>query len=451
MNYKEYEVTKQLAEFVESFDIVDLNKELIEQGKRVLIDFYCAAITGSQTNISNLVRNFILENEGTGTAKIIGREERLSKSNAAFINGTSAHCLDFDDGHTQGSIHPGAVVIPAVLAVSESTNITTRQLLKAIIVGYEVCLRVSSAIHPSSRIRGFHNTSIAGVFGATAAVSYIHGLNVKEIQNAFGIAGSFCGGIFAFLGTGAEVKRIHPGQAARDGITAAGLARSGLTGPLEVIEGENGFFQAFAGRDVRVEKILSNLGSEYEFLNIYFKPYPCCRHLHSAIDAIYFMKKEDSIEVDRIKNIKIGVNRVASLHHHKNCTSLLDAQMSMPFAISTALLNENLNIELFHPQHADKEFWELCEKVELYVDEEAESIYPEKRAARVNIMMSDGSNRTCFIDNPLGEHSKPLMNEQLNQKFFDNCVSIIGEQKASSFLKSISNILQEETSFLYDI
>ncbi|MGE7118738.1 MmgE/PrpD family protein [Peribacillus sp. NPDC046944] len=442
------QVTHEFAKFIHDFHPVQLDQTVKKQVHHILTDYFCAAITGSQTETSKRVLHYLIESEGTGKSNVIGSKHRLSPANAAFINGTSAHCLDFDDGHTHGSVHPAAPIIPAVLAIAESLQSEKDELLKAIVIGYEVCLRISAAIHPNSRKRGFHNTPITGIFGATAAVCYLHKMDVEEIQNAFGIAGSFAGGLFAFLGTGSEVKRIHPGQAARDGIHAALLSLHGLTGPTNVLEGTNGFFEAFAG-DINNERLFANLGTQYEIFNIYFKPYPCCRHLHVAIDVINEMKKIFSIDVEEIRAIKIGVNEIAAMHHHKECTNLLDAQMSMPYAVALACLHDELHVDLFQPSHAPEEVWELAKKIDVYVDEKANELYPEYRAAKVDMVMNNGEEWSHFIDNPLGEPSKPLTTEQLQTKFTSNCNPIIGVKPSQVFLKGLSS--EKNTDVFYQI
>jgi 2-methylcitrate dehydratase PrpD len=448
IEYKD--ITERLAAHVANFRNIQLDEGLVHQVKRTCLDYVCAAITGSKTEVSRLVYEYLIESEGKGTTNIIGYQLGLSKGNAAFINGTSAHCLDMDDGHTRGSVHPGTVVFPSILALAQHVKPTFDELAKAIIIGYDVCLRISSAIHPSSRQRGFHNTPVAGIFGAVAAASLLYGLKKEEVQNAFGIAGSFAGGIFAFLGTGSEVKRIHPGQAARDGITAVELTRKGLSGPKEVLEGENGLFQAFADGRVSIDRMFRNIGEEYEIMNIYFKPYPCCRHLHSSIDAVYELKRNSSIRPQDIAEIRIGVNRIAYLHRHKDCQTLLDAQMSLPYAIAAAIYHPVLEVNHFQPEQTKETIGWLAQLVEVYVDEEADQHYPAQRAARLEIKLKNSTILTCYVENPLGEPSKPLTYEKLEMKFMANCSPIIGEERAKSIVQSIKN-LEENIETLYSI
>src|SRR5690625_3208852 len=237
---------------------------MMNQIKFILTDFFSVTIVGSQMEMSQLVYKYFFTEESNGNSNVIGYKHDLSKFSAAFINGTSAHTLDFDDGYSKGSMHPAAVVIPAVLAVSEREKSSPSKIAGAIIVGYEVSLRISASMHPVTRERGFHNTPLAGVFGAAAAVSYLHDLKKEDVQSAFGNAASFSGGLFAFLGTGSEIKRIHPGQAARDGMIAAELAKNGVTGPPNVLEGKNGFFQSYTETNHNIVSLLRNLVKEYK-------------------------------------------------------------------------------------------------------------------------------------------------------------------------------------------
>lgn len=441
-------MTEELANHVANYKKMTLTEDILQQVKRVLLDYFCCAITGSQTVVSKQVFQTLLELEGEGDYHVIGHKKKLSKTNAAFINGTSAHSLDLDDGHTKGSIHPGTVVLPPLLAEAEKGKPNFDLLARAIVIGYDVCLRISSALHPSSRKRGFHNTPVAGIFGAVAGLCVLNELNKKEVQNAFGIAASFAGGIFAFLGTGAEVKRIHPGQAARDALLAVELSLNGLTGPKSVLESENGLFQAFAGADISSERLLQNLGKTFEISNIYFKPYPCCRHIHSSVDAVYKLKEKNEIKVEDIVRIRVGVNSIAYKHRHHECQSLLDAQMSLPYTVALALLYPTLEIGHFAPENSTRQCRNLASKVEVYIDEHAETVYPNERAAKVEINVADGSTLMELIHNPLGEPSHPLDDAQLAAKFYGNCKSIIGEEKTEEMIANIFNI-EKEIDFLY--
>jgi 2-methylcitrate dehydratase PrpD len=206
------------------------------------------------------------------------------------------------------------------------------------------------------------------------------------------------------------------------------------------LEGKNGFFQAFAGGEISTQRLLCDLGTRYEIMDIYFKPYPCCRHLHSAIDAIREVKDQYGVRADQVSRLRIGVNRTAALHAHKECGNLLDAQMSLPYSAAAAFVHAHLPVDVFQPKSAPEELWRLCREAEIYVDEEADREYPAKRAARLELELADGTKLAHFVDNPLGEPSKPLNDEQLETKFLQNCAPILGEKKALQYVATIWNL-----------
>ncbi|MFD1414489.1 MmgE/PrpD family protein [Oceanobacillus jeddahense] len=444
------QVTQKLAYLVSSAKDIQLDEELISQVKKVYLDYLGSAIAGSHTDVSKLVYNTILKMEGESSYNVLGFEKGLSISNAAFINGTSSHSLDIDDGHTGGSIHPATVVLSAAIAAAQKIKPSFEELAKATIVGYEICLRISSAIHPSSRERGFHNTSVAGIFGAVTAVCVLYELSEEEVKNAIGIAASFAGGLFAFLGTGSEVKRIHPGKAARDALLAVELTKTGLSGPKEVFEAENGVFQAFAGREISWERLNKKDIEPYEIMNIYFKPYPCCRHLHSSIDAIYELKRKYSFDVEEIAAIRTGVNDITYLHRHKKFNSLLDAQMSLPYATAASIVYPTLEINHFNSEYVDKSVLSLAQVVEVETDEEANHVYPGERLAKVEISLKDGTVLAETVRNPLGEPNNPLSDEKLAQKVLANCTPVIGEEKTKKLIHQIGE-MEKGIEFLYEI
>src|SRR6266571_2320795 len=179
---------------------------------------------------------------------------------AAFLGGTAAHGIELDDGFRQGSVHPGCVVVPAVLALGYDRHADGRAVMEAIVAGYEAVIAIGRACHPDLRQRGFHPTAAVGVFGSAAAVGKLRGLSAHALANALGLAASSAAGLFAFVNGGGDIKRLHAGHAAREGLQAALLAEQGVEGPPDVIEGRDGFMQAFAFG--RADKARAALASE---------------------------------------------------------------------------------------------------------------------------------------------------------------------------------------------
>jgi len=431
-------VTQELASWVAAMTFERVPSDVVHQARRALLDYLGATLAGSTTGVSTTVRKYLEQYEGGSLSTVVGSDRRLSPTAAAMANGTSAHGLEIDDGHTRGSVHPAAACFPAVLAAAEAYGSSPEAVITASVVAYEVTCRLSSATHPATWRQGFHNTGVNGVFGAAAGVANLLGLDATRTAHALGIAGSFAGGLFEFLGTGAEVKRLHPGKAARDGLFAAEMASRGISGPTTVLEGRNGYFRAYAGGDVRVSAIFEGLGERWEIQSIYVKPYPCCRHLHGPIDAILAMAEQSPIPVQEIRSIRVETYGVASQHQHKTVKDFLDAQMSIPFAVAVALVEGKVGIDHFSASARSRaDLQELMDKVEVSATADCETDYPRMRPARVILDLASGGKRSLRVDYPLGEPDNPLSDRELEQKFHNICDPVAGSEASRRIIQAV--------------
>jgi 2-methylcitrate dehydratase PrpD len=432
------DATRLLARHVVRTRFEDLNERAVHSFKRTLLDYLTTALTGSQEPVSQQMLDYLASVDESRTAAVVGSTQRLSVLNAALLNGTSTHALDFDDGHTNGSAHPAGPNFPAVLAVAEQQGMDAKNVILATVMGYDVMLRVSSAIHPISALRGWHNTPITGVLGAAAGVSKLIGSDEDQTLYAIGLAGSFAGGLFEFLGEGADVKRVHPGKAARDGLLCAELGKRRITGPMHVLEGKNGFFKAFVENKVNWERLTLGLGSRYEIEDAYFKPYPCCRHLHPIMDGIVNLKQKHRVKPAEVDRIEAGSYAVGARHNHTSWEALLDAQMSMPCAAALALVEDSVTSPSFKPGHIDRpEVQAMIPKVKVYTDEETDRQYPNRRGGVVTLVMKDGSRLTERVLDPKGEGENLMSDADLERKFLSNCETIVGADKCRHLLEAV--------------
>jgi 2-methylcitrate dehydratase PrpD len=435
---EQHDATRRLARHVADTAFEDLSVGAVHSFKRALLDYLTSAITGSQEPVSRQILEYLTSIDESRTAAVVGNPHRLSVLNAAFLNGTSAHALDFDDGHTNASAHPGGPNFPAVLAVAEQKGLSAKEVILATVLGYDVMLRVSSAIHPASALRGWHNTPVTGVLGAAAGVSRLIGSDEEQTLYALGLAGSFAGGLFEFLGEGADVKRIHPGKAARDGILCAELGKRRITGPTHVLEGKHGFFKAFVDGKVNWERLTLGLGTRYEIEDAYFKPYPCCRHLHPIMDGIVQLKRKHHVNPTQVDRIEAGSYAVGARHNHTSWQALLDAQMSMPCAAALALIEDDVTSPSFKPGRIDRpEVQGMIQRVEVYTDEETDRLYPKRRGGVVTLVMKDGTRLTERVLDPKGEGENPMSDADLERKFVANCERIVGKDKCARLLDAV--------------
>ena len=430
-------LTAALAGWVHSLEIENLPPAVIHQVKRVVLDYHCAVIAGCTAPTSRAVQNYFAQTESGSAAVVVGSEQRFAAHTAAFINGTAAHGLEIDDGYTPGSYHPGACAMPAIMAQAQASKSSAQEVTLAVVAAYEVSCRLARAGHPHTWQNGFHNTGINGVFASAVGVGKLLGLSVEELSWTLGMAGSFSSGLFEFLAQGSETKRIHPGKSARDGLIVAQLARAGIDGPLTGIEGDNGYFKAYAGGKADLNSVLQGLGTTYEMLNTYVKPYPCCRHLHAPIDAVLAMKSQSSVEAGEVVRVVVQTHRGAAKHDHQHYDGLLDAQMSIPYAVAAALVYDQVDLMAFGSQaRANPEIARLATSVSVEVSETIHAVYPAKRSASVTLELRDGRCLTHLQPQPYGEPDNPLDDAALTQKFHAICDPVVGHERSLAIVQA---------------
>ncbi|MGA0115780.1 MAG: MmgE/PrpD family protein [Burkholderiales bacterium] len=430
------DATARLAQHITAARYDRLAAGTVHAAKRALFDFLTCAVSGSAMPVSKTLLSYYEETDATRSAAVIGSKSRLSAPNAALVNGANTHGLDFDDGHTHASAHPAGAVFPAILAAAEQHGRSPRDILLAATIGYDVMVRIAAAMHPGSARRGWHNTAIGGVFGATAAVSSLLGLDAAQTRNALGLAASFAGGIREYLDDGAEIKRLHPGKAARDGLLCAEFARRGITGPAQALEGRYGFFNVFVGGEVKWDRLFEALGERYEIEGAYFKPYPCCRHYHAAIDGVLDLRAQQGFAPAEVALIDIGLYAVGVHgHDHKHCDNLLDAQMSAPCAAALAVVDGGIAAHNFLPDSlARPEVRRLIEASDTRIDPECERVYPGRRSGAVRLTLRDGRVLEQRVLDPRGEGENPMSDADLEHKFMVNCEPLLGAAKCRRLL-----------------
>lgn len=449
------DITRQIAQYIATTSYDSLPQDVIEHCKRSMMDYFAAVLLGSEHPKTRILADYLKETNAASECSVLGFDFKLDAASSAFVNGCSTHAYDFDDGHTKGSIHVEAVVFPAVLSVAEKYNASPRQIIEAIIVGYDTMIRISMAMHPHALNRGFHNTPVAGVFGATAAAAKILGLDEEQIINALGLAGSFSGGLYAYMQNGADTKRLHPGKAARDGIICAELAKKGYVGPSQIFEGIHNFFAAIPGH-VDEDLLLNGLGSIYEICNIYQKPYACCRHMHGPMDCIYTIRREHPavMRYEDIQEIRVGTYAVAMKHAGKGHDNRLAVQMSIPCGIVMCMLDEEITLDSFSAKRFSDGSIEtaLLDKITVFPYEECEKLYPAARPTRVWVEMKNGETYFAGMDNPRGGAACPFTAHDLENKLHTNTRGILADEQCETLMEliwSLDNLSADSLQKLY--
>lgn len=433
--------TRQLAEFAAGLRHADLLEEERRAVRRHVLDTIAAIIAGSDQDVTRVVCETMKAACVSGTFSVAGRSERFDLLSAIYVMATAGHGLELDDGYRAGSVHPGAVTVPAALAVAAADQCDGPKFMAAVAAGYEAVTRLAEAMHPQSRRRGFHNTSLAGPLGAAVATSVLRGHNAATVEQALGLAASTSAGLFAFLHGGGEVKRVHAGHAAREGTLAAMQAERGLTGPLGVLEQKDGLFQAFSTPDAAARFNISRRPDLLAVTRCYMKPYACCRHLHPAIDGVLQVMREEKLSAEDVKAADIGTYAIAVEHAHTGWDNMASAQMSFPFCIALALKGEALDIADFDESgRKDASIIGQTWKVKIEVDRACDISYPSTRSARVKIGTNDGRQYERFIDEPYGSAKTPLDDAALKAKFMRLVTPVLGAARAEAVVQLIDRL-----------
>ena len=409
-------LSKKLAEYVYQTSFEDLPEHVVEFTKICILDWYGSAVAGKDLPPIQAIKDLVEEWGGHEQASMV-TGGKSSLGNAVLVNAASSHIVELDDIHKSSIIHAGTVVIPAAVAAAEAYDLSGKDLITAVVVGYEVCYRIGEAVSPS-HYYFWHNTATCGTFGAAAAVAKLVNLNVKQTMYALGNAGSQAAGLWEFIEDGANTKQLHTAKAAYNGTLATLLAKKNFTGASKILEGRRGFFEAMA--DVAdPSKITKNLGKEWKITENSFKIHASCRHTHPAIDCILDIMNEQSISYQQINRMTIKTYQtVLNITDKPNPDSVYASKFSSQFCASLAAVHGSASLRDFTAESlVDSKIVNLMKKVDVIVDPYYENAYPEKWGAAVEIALENGKVFEKATDYPKGDPEKMASKEELIQKF----------------------------------
>ncbi len=423
-----------ITDFVKHFTSIkydDLPVAAVESAKREVLDSLATALGGStRPGVAELV-DMVKEWGGTGQSTIIAYGLKCPAPNAAQVNGTMIHALDYDDGHQVALVHIGCVAVSACFAVAERMGkVSGKDLITAIALGGDFLARLGLASKPESSAlsSGWHPTTLFGFLGAAAMAGKLMGFDDEKMINALGLAYHQCGGAGSGVSDGALAKRMGPGLAASAGIKAALMAERGITGDRDPLEGRTGLFNTYMGGDYDVNIFTSELGKRFEGVNIGDKPYPCCGLTHACIDAALALMSRHDIKADRIQDITVyGGDSVYGLSQppEVKCAprTITDAQFSVPWVVATALVRGKVTVDDFTNEALKRrEVLDIAQKVSAVLDTSMNrhGVGP----GGVIINMKDGEEYTEEVEHCLGSVERPMD--------FDDCAAKFRECAACS-------------------
>jgi len=387
MEGRKKDIQTEVAEFIAGLQYDNLPAEIIADAKYRLLDWLGSALVGVRYAPSRIVTKMVLENGGITQATVLKGGLKVPVSQAALANGIIGHVAEFDDGHRLAIAHPGAVAVPTALAVAESFNKTGKELLTGIVAGYEVLIRLGTAVNPS-HYQMWHTTGTCGTFAAAASAACILKLDKKRVQMSLGIAGTMASGSRETFGTYA--KPLNAGHACQSGVQAALLAMRGFTGPEDIIGSRKGFIAATSSAD-NSNPLDEINGSKFLANTAFFKVYASCGHTNSPLDLIFMMMQEHDLSLQSIKQVQIKTYLTAvELTGQFQNSNEDQAKFSLPYCMAAALLYKKVTLAEFTPDKlSHPRIAEIAAKIKVIEDPEATKMFPEERRATIHIEMDN--------------------------------------------------------------
>lgn len=447
-------ITEKLTNIILGTDYENLPDEVINKAKLCFTDFLGVALRGSRTTSGKAALSIV---NNCGASTILGHKQS-SPAEAAFVNGVFAHSLDLDDGHRFAQLHPGCSVIPAALSLTEAQNQNGKEFISSMVAGYQISILMGLISNPEHRNKGFHSTGTCGTFGAAAAACKALKLDFKNSINALGLAGTQAAGLLESDHSGTMGKHLHAGKAAQSGVISALLAQKGMTGAKSIIDGEEGFLNSMVFSHhqnehdmIKTNEIIEN--QHYHILDVYFKKYPACRHLHSTIDAsinIFHQMISDGVKPETIEKINIETYKIAAKHDDYSPHTFEAVKQSLPVTAVICILYGHLNLN----EQLSPEIISLASKVVIEHSNDMEGLFPFRRPSKVTVSTHSNSY-SCAVDLPAGEPENPLTKVDMVDKFHGlnpdidldilECVDNIESFKMRTLMELINEKFKTET------
>jgi 2-methylcitrate dehydratase PrpD len=412
-----------------------------QRASTAFIDTCGVMLAGSGEAAARIAQSLASE-EGAGECRVAGTSITTGAALAAFANGVAAHALDYDDMCFVSLAHPSCVLVPAILAAGECAHADARTLLDAYVVGFEIECRLGLVMNPRHyHQRGWHCTSSIGTLGAAAAVARVLGLDRAATRHALGIAASAACGLKENLGS--MVKPLHAGMAARNGVTAAQLARRGFTASARAIDGPQGYLAVMDSERSSLDSAVADLGTRWEICEtgVTVKLYPSCAATHPPLDALTEIVRRERFTAEQVAAIDVEVDSMTPrLLIHPNPSTGLEAKFSMPYCAAAAVVYPRIGIDTFSPESIrDADVQALMPRVSLRANPAFDTAAPLSQA-RVTIRLRDSREWSQHADGARGYPGR-ISEEELSAKFEDCAARALGHAEAKSAWNTLTSWL----------
>ncbi len=434
--------TERFGAYAASVARANLPAEVMHAAKRCVIDWYATTLPGAIEAPATMLEKALGDELDRGEATLLlGR--RASVRTAALINGTASHTVEFDDIYAPAIYHPGSPTIAAALAVGQARRATGDALLRAVIAGYEVSTRIGAAMG-RAHYKYWHNTGTIGPFGAAAAAGLLVGLDAKQHMHALASVATFAAGLQqAFRGDSLS-KPLHAGHAADVGVLAALSAEHGLLGAPAILDAPGGMGEAMSNKpDWRAAT--ADLGHTYNTRRITVKNHGCCGHAFAAIDGALALQAAHKFAPSDVVSLQVGgYSATVDVTGNYLYATPAAAKFCLPFLVASALIHGSIRLDAYMPQRlADPRVGALMKGIKVDLDPEIDRLFPRQRAARLRLELKGGKVLEHFQPHRVGDPDLPLSDEQLDAKFNELAIPVIGEAGAARLLASLWSLERE--------
>src|SRR5262245_7236933 len=428
--------TEPLSNYIVSDRAAQLPQPVVERAKIHVLDTLGAMISGSTLKPGKVAVDFVRSQGGPPQATVVATDLRTSPILAALVNAMTAHADETDDAHFPTVTHPGSVILPAALGVAEAGHRSGRDLLTAVILGYDVMCRINKAFDRGwMGKRGLHAGSLCAVFGAAAVASRLLGASAQQVRYALALAGTQASGINTWRQDPEHVDKAlcFSGAAARNGVTAALMAEVGFTGTATVFEGEENFFKAISD-NAKPEETIKELGERYELLDTSIKKYPAGQPIQATLEGYFRLVKEHRIDGRKIERIVVRLPDTQA----RTINDRHMPDVNCQYMLAVAMIDGKIDFQNSHDfeRMHDPQVLEYKKRVEIVADAELTKIFPAVRAAIVEITTAGGGPFKILLDRMPGAPYNPLTPTEVEEKFTLLSVPVLGAQRSAAIIEA---------------
>ena len=431
--------TQVFARYAAQSRAQSLPPEVMHHAKRAVVDWYASVYPGLSAEPVPRLEEVLADDLDHGHARLILGRPATPRA-AALINGAAAHAAEVDDSFREAMYHPGAATIAAALAAAQAADATGSDFLRGIVLGYEVSTRIGVVLG-RGHYKYWHNTGTVGTFGAAAAAGALLGLDETQFAHALATAATFAAGLQQAFRMDSMSKPLHAGRAAEAGLLAAQLAARGVTGSLDVLDGEAGLGAAMS-TNADWSQLGATLGQDFHITRITFKNHIGCGHSFPSIDGALELQRLHGFRAQDIESVRIGTYKPAlDIACYTRPASINEARFSIPYVVATALVHGSVRMAAYEAQRLrDPATLELLERIHAGVDPELDAAFPGRRSARVEVLLRDGRRLTHLQPNRKGDPELPLSDADLENKLLELASPVIGADASHALAARLWNL-----------